>query len=107
MSGLISLSIKETNLLRARLQTLVKLRQAYLEHPEKETVHDLRVASRRAREVLDYMEPILPQKWYSRLSRLARTITKSLGRVREAEVNLAQLSDWHNKGNVDPIVIEL
>lgn len=107
MPGFISLPIKETNLLRSRLQNLVKLRAAYLESPQEETIHDLRVASRRAREVLDYFQPLLTFKWYDRLMSLSRRITRSMGRLRETEVNLSLLSQWLRENKMDPIASEM
>lgn len=107
MHGFIVLPIRETNLLRSRLRKLLKLRTAYLHAPEMETIHDLRVASRRSREVLDYIQPILPPKWYERLMDLSRRVTKSLGRLRETEVNLDLLGGWHKDEKMDPVVAEL
>lgn len=107
MPGFIVTPIRETNLLRSRLRHLLNLRTAYLYTPEAETIHDLRVASRRSREVLDYLEPILPRKSYERLMDLSRRVTKSLGRLRETEVNLDLLSGWHRQEKIDPVVAEL
>lgn len=107
MPGFISLPIKETNLLRSRLQNLMKLRAAYLESPQEETIHDLRVASRRAREVLDYFQQLLTFKWYDRLMSLSRRVTKSMGRLRETEVNLGLLSQWLREDKMNPIASEM
>lgn len=107
MPGFILLPIKETNLLRTRLQNLIRLRAAYLRDPEEETIHDLRVASRRAREVLDYLQPLIPEKWYERLMWLSRRVTKSMGRLRETEVNIQLIGKWHKEQKIDPIAAEL
>ena len=107
MPRTIVLAIRETNLLRSRLQKLLTLRTAYLQAPERETIHDLRVASRRSREVLDYIQPILPLKSYDRLMSLSRRVTRSLGRLRETEVNLDLLSAWHKDEKIAPVVAEL
>jgi CHAD domain-containing protein len=107
MSALIFLPIKEANLLRSRLQNMLRLREVYLSHPGEETIHDLRVASRRAREVLDYLQPLLSEKWYERLMWMSRRVTKSMGRLRETEVNLQLLQDWHREKKIDPVAAEL
>ena len=107
MIGTISVPVVEANLIRNRLRNLLSLREEFLANPQQETIHDLRVASRRAREVLDYLAPILPGKMQTRLMNLSRRITKSLGTAREAEVNLSILNDWSDERKIDPVAVEL
>ena len=87
MPGIITIPVVEANILRSRLRNLMSLRDEFLSNPQDETIHDFRVASRRAREVLDYLEPTLPKKIHERLMNLARRVTKNLGTARESEVN--------------------
>jgi CHAD domain-containing protein len=105
--GTISISIVEANLLRNRMRNLLSLREEFLNNSQEETIHDLRVASRRAREVLDYLEPALPAKIQARLWELSRRITKSLGNARESEVNLSILNEWSKEQKIDPVATEL
>ncbi|HSE43067.1 MAG TPA: CHAD domain-containing protein [Acidobacteriota bacterium] len=107
MIGIISIPIVEANLLRNRIRNLLSLREEFLSNTQQETIHDLRVASRRAREVLDYLEPALPAKLHSRLWDLSRRITKSLGTARESEVNLSILNQWTEERKIDPVAAEL
>lgn len=101
------LSIRETNLLRTRLQHLLDLREELFKHPDEETVHDLRVSSRRAREVLDYLETALPENSYEKLRRPAKKITDSLGEMRETEVNLKLSEELDKKALIPPLAAEL
>jgi CHAD domain-containing protein len=107
MAGFITLNIREANLLRKRLQHLLDLRKELLEHPDQETVHDLRVASRRAREVLDYMQNALPPGAYKRMRRPAKNITSRLGELRETEVNLKLSENLRDKQLIPPLAAEL
>jgi len=107
MPGIITIPVVEANILRSRLRNLLSLREEFLSNPLEETIHDFRVASRRAREALDYLEPILPNKVHQRLMSLARRVTKNLGTSRESEVNLEILNRWSDERKLDPIAVEL
>jgi CHAD domain-containing protein len=107
MPGIIIIPVIEANILRSRLRRLMSLREEFLGSPHDGTIHDFRVASRRAREVLDYLEPILPKKVHARLMDLARRVTKNLGTARENEVNLEILNRWSDERKLDPIAVEL
>jgi CHAD domain-containing protein len=107
MPGIITIPVVEANILRSRLRNLMSLREEFLGNPQDETIHDFRVASRRAREVLDYLEPIIPKKVHERLMSLARRVTKNLGTARESEVNLEILNRWSDERKLDPIAVEL
>ncbi len=107
MIGTIFVPVVEANLIRNRLRNLLSLREEFRANPQQETIHDLRVASRRAREVLDYLEPILPKKMQNRLMTLCRRITRGLGTAREAEVNLLILNQWSDERKIDPVAVEL
>lgn len=107
MPGIITIPVVEANILRSRLRNLMRLREEFLGNPQQETIHDFRVASRRTREVLDYLEPTLPKKIHERLMNLARRVTKNLGIAREREVNLEILNRWSDERKLDPIAVEL
>jgi|GEM_PF-3456912 len=103
----IFLSIRETNLLRKRLHHLLSLRDKLLLKPSEETVHDLRVSSRRAREVLDYLQAVIPDGSYKKMRRPAKNITSRLGELRETEVNLKLSEEFHKKELIPPLAAEL
>ncbi len=107
MSAPIVLSLREANLLRRRLHQVVGLRHALMAGKNSGTIHDLRVASRRLRELLDYLQFSLPPPTYQRLRKLTRTITKTLGRTRESEVNLAFIHEYAQLNLIDPAIIEV
>ena len=107
MAELIILSVREANLLRKRLRSLLELRHELVQHPDKETVHDLRVSSRRAREILDYMQSGIPENLFKRMQGPARNITSQLGKLRETEVNLKLCEELREKKLIPPLATEL
>ena len=107
MADFVVLSIREANLLRKRLHDLLELRDELFKTPDEETVHDLRVASRRTRELLDYLETALPQSVYQKLRAPAKRITSRLGELRETEVNLILTEKLQNEGLIQPVAAEL
>jgi actin-like ATPase involved in cell morphogenesis len=58
---------------------------------DSESVHDVRVSSRRLRAAMDVAAPAFPQAWFRRLHREARIITRELGAVRDLDVLLEAL----------------
>jgi CHAD domain-containing protein len=56
-------------------------------------VHELRVASRRLQEALDFLAPYLPEGPRKKLHRRARRIRRSLGELRNADVMVELASD--------------
>ena len=105
--GTIAVPVVEANLLRNRLRNLLSLREEFLANPQQETIHDLSVASRRARELLDYLHQFFLRKSKADLMTLCRRITKGLGAAREAEVNLAILTELSDERKIDPVAAEL
>lgn len=69
----------------SRWQEFCRQRSVVLKHPETDAIHDLRVASRRLRAAVGLFEPFLPGKPVNRLSREIRSITRTLGRVRNVD----------------------
>ncbi|PWT94020.1 MAG: hypothetical protein C5B54_00760 [Acidobacteria bacterium] len=101
------LSVKEANLLRRRIRNVLDLRQKFLDNSHHDAIHDLRVGSRRLREALDYLQKSIPPKWQTRLMKLSKRVTKSLGRAREIEVNLDLLERFREAEKLHPIFAEL
>jgi CHAD domain-containing protein len=71
------------------LEELDKFRSA----PEKDTVHDLRVAIRRCRSLAAVMEEVDPDPAWVQMRKTARKLFRGLGEVRDAEV----LEEWVQK----------
>lgn len=61
------------------------------------SVHDLRVATRRLEEALEFFDPCLPEEACSRLRRRSRRIRRSLGDLRNADVMVDLLSELRSR----------
>jgi len=101
------LSLREARLVRQRTSLLLRLHNELQDDTNPDAIHDLRVASRRMREVLDYLRNSLPEKWYNRLMNSSKKITKSLGHLRETEENLKLIGDFRDDGKIDSISAEI
>lgn len=73
-------------LLARRCRQAVRQQAMVLRKGNPGAVHDLRVATRRLQEILDFLEPVLPPRPRRRLSRRARRIRRTLGRIRNVDV---------------------
>lgn len=73
-------------LLRQRATNLLRRRREVKENGDPETIHDLRVATRRLQEVLDLFEPVLPKPERRRARRRARRIRHDFAELRDADV---------------------
>jgi len=91
------LPLREANLLRKRIRAILALCDSFYKGRGGETIHDLRVASRRLRELFDYLSSSLPENWLNRSRRQAAKITKALGQIREIEANFQILRQWHRE----------
>lgn len=65
-------------------------------HPE--SIHDLRVVTRRIRAALDIFSPVLPK---TSLSKDVRNLSRVLGRVRDIDVHLDRLGGYQKKLSTD------
>jgi CHAD domain-containing protein len=97
----------DASLLRRQILLLQKLRDEFLNETKSETVHELRVASRRFREMLRYVGKELPPKWLPQLTELCKEISKRLDRIRELETNGKLLNDFYVGGKAHAIAVEL
>lgn len=59
---------------------------------DADAVHDMRVASRRLRAALDVLGALYPRKRAAAWERTARSVTRALGRVRDADVFIAEFA---------------
>ncbi len=74
------------SLMTARTREVLRQRERVRRTGGRAAVHDLRVATRRLQESLEFFEPFLPPRQRRRLDRRARRIRRSLGEVRNADV---------------------
>ena len=86
----VELSILLHRALEARLETLMKGLSAPGWQEDPEGLHEVRVASRRLRAVLDRVEPDLYPA-YARQGRKLKRLTRALGRTREMDVHISIL----------------
>ena len=74
---------------------------------DADTIHDIRVASRRLRAAMDVAAPCFPAQWFAPLHRTAKEITSALGCVRDRDVILEALgADRDNAPEEDHLAID-
>lgn len=88
--------------LYAQWDLFCRLRDQARDHPDPDTVHDLRVASRRLRATVGLFAPFMAGEKPGRIGRELRRITRSLGRLRNLDEALA----YFGAGNPDLPVLE-
>jgi CHAD domain-containing protein len=62
-----------------------------------EALHDMRVASRRLRAAMDVFAPCYPRRDFAPLNKLARSLTRALGSVRDRDVQIEALVRYAKK----------
>ena len=87
----VSAQSKLVKLTQRRLEKYATLLPRVLVSDDPETVHDLRVASRRLQQVLRVVAPIAPAKSIKKLTAALRRVRQTLGPCRDLDVNLALL----------------
>lgn len=87
-------------------QELLRLRRIVLEQFDDDDIHDLRVASRRLRTVLDAVEPVLGKQAVRRLRRPVRGLTAELGMLRNLDEARTFLTGLHYAGLL-PLTVSL
>lgn len=85
---------------------LLQQRQLVLDSWEQEAIHDLRVASRRLRTVLELLPPWIGSKRMRRLRRPIRSLTRELGRLRNLDETLKYLTGLQDKALL-PLMTQL
>jgi CHAD domain-containing protein len=74
--------------------------------PGPDGIHDLRVATRRLRAALELWLGTSPRKKLDRSRKTLRRLGRRLGSLREADVNLSQLSELREKNPTDAVAVE-
>ncbi len=73
-------------ILQAKARKMFALEKAAASGADADAVHDMRVASRRLRASMQIFEPLYRRKSFRRWYGIGRGVTKSLGKVRDADV---------------------
>jgi CHAD domain-containing protein len=76
-----------------RAQELVDMADGVLDVEDIERVHDMRVATRRLRAVLEIFAPALPKREQRKALRDVKALADALGGRRDADVAIAALED--------------
>jgi CHAD domain-containing protein len=92
--------------LRDQWRELLQQRQLVLDSWEQEAIHDLRVASRRLRTVLELLPPWIGSKRMRRLRRPIRSLTRELGRLRNLDETRKYLTGLQDKALL-PLMTQL
>jgi CHAD domain-containing protein len=77
-----------------RVQELFDHAEGVLDTSEIERVHDMRVATRRLRAVLEIYEPCFPRKALRDVLADVKALADALGERRDPDVHLAQLEEF-------------
>src|SRR3954452_25532322 len=77
-----------------RAQEVFEHAQGVLDTSDIERVHDMRVASRRLRAVLEIYEPCFPRKAWRDVLDEVKALADALGERRDPDVHLAQLEEF-------------
>jgi inorganic triphosphatase YgiF len=77
-----------------RAQELFEQAEGVLDTSEIERVHDMRVASRRLRAVLEIYEPCFPRSAVREVLTDVKALADALGERRDPDVHLAQLEEF-------------
>lgn len=87
-----SLGEAAPRMLLAKAEPLFALEDAARGGADMDAVHDMRVASRRLREVMRLLAPLYPHRDFRRWYRRARRVTRALGPVRDSDVFIDSFS---------------
>ena len=79
---------------RVRAEELFDHAEGVLDTSEIERVHDMRVATRRLRAVLEIYEPCFPRKAWRDVLGDVKALADALGERRDPDVHLAQLEEF-------------
>lgn len=77
--------------LEVRLAELIERSEGVLDVGEEERLHDMRVASRRLRAVLEVFRPCFPKREYRVALREIKAVADALGERRDRDVAIAAL----------------
>ena len=87
-------AVAAARIVRRRADELFENEEGVLDTSDIERVHDMRVASRRLRAVLEIFAPCFPQGDYKTVLRDVKALADALGERRDPDVHLAQLEEF-------------
>jgi CHAD domain-containing protein len=91
-------------IVRLRTAELFEYDEGVLDTVDIERVHDMRVATRRLRAVLEVFAPCFPRKPFNAALRDVKALADALGERRDPDVHLAAMRAF---GGVEPLVQRL
>jgi CHAD domain-containing protein len=91
-------------IVRARTQELFEYDEGVLDTVDIERVHDMRVATRRLRAVLEVFAPCFPKRPFKAALRDVKGLADALGERRDPDVHLEAMRAF---GGVEPLVERL
>jgi CHAD domain-containing protein len=84
-------ALAAARVVRVRAQELFDHAESVLDTSDIERVHDMRVASRRLRAVLEIFEPCFPQGDYKTVLRDVKALADALGERRDPDVHIEDM----------------
>src|SRR5215210_8890833 len=97
-------ALAAARIVRARTHELFEYDEGVLDTVDPEGVHDMRVATRRLRAVLEVFAPCFPKRRYKSALRDVKALADALGERRDPDVHLEAMRAF---GGVDPLVERL
>jgi CHAD domain-containing protein len=97
-------AVAAARIVRARTEELFEHDEGVLDTVDIERVHDMRVATRRLRAVLEVFAPCFPQQAFKPALRDVKALADALGARRDPDVHLEAMRAF---GGVEPLVERL
>jgi CHAD domain-containing protein len=87
-------AIAASRVVRVRADELFEHAEGVLDTSDIERVHDMRVASRRLRAVLEIFEPCFPQGDFKTVLRDVKALADALGERRDPDVHIEDMEEF-------------
>ena len=106
-------ALAAARVVRTRADELFDHAEGVLDTSDIERVHDMRVASRRLRAVLEIFEPCFPRGDYKTVLRDVKALADALGERRDPDVHIAAMEDFEravqaaNRPGIEALVARL
>ena len=94
-------ALAAARIVRARTHELFEYDEGVLDTVDIERVHDMRVATRRLRAVLEVFAPCFPKRRYKSALRDVKALADALGERRDPDVHLESMRAF---GGVEPLL---
>ena len=90
-------AIAAARVVRVRADELFEHSENVLDTSDIERVHDMRVASRRLRAVLEIFEPCFPQGDFKTVLRDVKALADALGERRDPDVHIEDMEEFESR----------